>query len=313
MDQVNQPGEPLEPVSEEKPVIAVIGQGIMGAAVSLHLQGRGFRVISNLTDRSDASKGRATKAGVIDVGSLQTMATEADFIFSILPSSQAKPFAEQMAPFLGWRKQTYVELNAIAPSVSKQIGRVIQAKGATFIDAAITGPPPIKRAVNFYISGPERESLGFLSSPQLRLVDCGDENGNASALKICVSASTKARVTTYLMALIAAKKLGIYDLYASAQKSSDPTAWKIIEGTGPRMAAAASRWSEEFDEVARMMEDVGLPATLYHGVSEMFQHLEASPLGHETKETLDPNRTIDEFVSIVADYPSSKQTSPKPN
>ena len=273
----------------------------MGAGVSAHLHGLGFRVITDLTGRSDQTKARSERVGSIDVGSLKSIGAEADFIFSILPSSKAQLFAEEMAPFLGWRKQTFVDLNAIAPSVSKQIGDLVESKGATFIDAAIAGPPPVNRTTNFYVSGPARSALRFLASPQIRLIDCGEENGNASALKMCVSASTKARLTTYLMALIAAKKMGIYELYVAAQKNSDPEAWKLIEGTGPRMAAAADRWGEEFNEVALMMEDVGLPPTLYAGVAEMFEYLEASPLGHETKETLDPNRSIHEFVEKLSE------------
>ena len=197
----------------------------------------------------------------------------------------------------------FADLNAKAPSKAEAIRKLMVDAGVAHVDGAITGPPPQRtnQPTNIFVSGPSMDRLAFLASPHVRLIQCGADPIAASKLKMCISASTKARLTTYLMALIAAKRLGIYNSFKQAQQGSDPEAWNLVARTGPRMAAAAGRWGEEFEEVAQMMDDVGLPPELYEGVSEMFRVLEASPLGGETKETLDPNRTIDEFIKIIAE------------
>jgi len=46
------------------PTIVVIAMGEMGSAVGGRLRERGARVLTSLAGRSDASKGRAERAGV---------------------------------------------------------------------------------------------------------------------------------------------------------------------------------------------------------------------------------------------------------
>jgi hypothetical protein len=74
-----------------------------------------------------------------------------------------------------------------------------------------------------------------------------------------------------------------------------------MEAMVPRLAADAERWIGEMEEIAATFESAGLPRGFHDGATEIFRLLAATPLAAETRETLDPDRTLDEAVAIFAE------------
>ncbi len=126
----------------DKPVVAIIAQGGMGAACAKRLTDNGVRVLTSLEGRSEASAKRATAAGMIAASDAEIAA--ADFILSIVPPNEALPLALRLMPALtaANRKPVYADCNAISPDTAKEIAAAIAPTGAPFIDAGIIGGPP---------------------------------------------------------------------------------------------------------------------------------------------------------------------------
>ena len=81
-----------------KPTVAIIAPGNMGAAVARRLADNGVIVLTTLTGRSQASVARARDAGMKTVEERDLM--EADFLLSILPPGEALALAKRFAPLL---------------------------------------------------------------------------------------------------------------------------------------------------------------------------------------------------------------------
>ncbi len=276
----------------------------MGAGVAADLRKRGFRVLTDLTGRSDDSRRRARVTGMEDAGSLENLIGDVDLFLSILPSPQIRELSLRVAATMSTRATPllFAEMSAKAPTTSEEMAALIRGAGGHYVDGAITGPPPVSGPCNFLLSGEHAKDLRQIGGGNI-LVHVHDEHPfAASAIKMCVSAATKAKLATYMAAAIAAKQYGVYETFETGFKQAMPHEWKSFVKSGPRMAAAAERWAAEFDEAAKTIEAAGLPAHLYDGVGEIYRLLQVSPLGAETKETLDTARDVETFVSIVSDY-----------
>src|SRR5262245_29638369 len=97
--------------------VAVIGTGDMGAAVGAALVRAGYNVVTDSSHRSEASRERAKRAGIVDVGSLDRVLRDAELLLSIVPPASAYGFAQEVAAALrSTRSQiTFADCNAVAP------------------------------------------------------------------------------------------------------------------------------------------------------------------------------------------------------
>ncbi len=120
--------------------IALLHPGEMGAALGACLVSRGFRVLWVSQGRSAATRKRAEAAGLEECETLDRALAAADVVFSVCPPHGALDLARAVAEknFGG----VYVDANAIAPASAREIGRAIEAAGASFVDGGIIGPPP---------------------------------------------------------------------------------------------------------------------------------------------------------------------------
>src|SRR5947207_15953042 len=70
----------------------------------------------------------------------------------------------------------YVDGNAVSPQTGREIGRIVEKGGATFVDGGIIGPPPRKPGTTRrYPSGEQAGAIAHLSEPgplQAIAIDC---------------------------------------------------------------------------------------------------------------------------------------------
>ncbi|MEO7371606.1 MAG: hypothetical protein ABIZ69_12120, partial [Ilumatobacteraceae bacterium] len=158
--------------------------GAMGA--SLAAACRGDRLWCS-DGRSDATRRRASAAGLQDVGSLESLVARADVIVSVCPPASAIDVAGDVAVagFTG----VYVDVNAVSPATARSIG----ANFDRYVDGGVVGPP-VKAAgsTRLYLAGQEAADVAELwgaSALETRVVDGGA--GAASAVKMCFAAWTK--------------------------------------------------------------------------------------------------------------------------
>ena len=112
----------------------------MGAAVAACARKSGARVIWASAERGPSTQARAESAGLEDMRTLRAVLEASDVLLSVCPPHAAVAVAEEVAA-LGFRG-LFVDANAVSPETARRIGRIVEQRGATFVDGGIIGPPP---------------------------------------------------------------------------------------------------------------------------------------------------------------------------
>ena len=188
--------------------IALFHPGEMGSAVGACARANGHRVICALEGRSAASQARAKASGLENAGSVAAAVAQSGVVLSICPPHGALPLARKVAT-LGF-KGIYVDANAISPGTARQVGAVVEAAGASFVDGGLIGAPPAPgRPVNLRLSGERAGDVARLFEGScVRASALEGPPGTASALKACYAAWTKG---TWLL---------LASLYAAAEREN---------------------------------------------------------------------------------------------
>lgn len=264
-----------------------------------------MRILTSLDGRSARTKALAKAAEFEDAGTLDAMVCEADLVLSIMPPSAALGAAEAIAGAMRSTGQTphFADCNAVSPATVQTIGYTIEGAGAPFIDAGIVGPSPGKgnQPTRFYASGAHAETLMALDGEGIAVRPLDGEIGTASALKMCYAAVTKGSWTLYTAALTTAEVLGLTKAYLAELESSRPHVAAEMRNWVPRLPVDAGRWIGEMEEIAATLGGAGLPQGFHEGAADLFRLLEKTPIADETRETIDPDRTLEDVLAIYAD------------
>ena len=258
----------------DKPTIAIIAQGSMGAATAARLTENGVRVLTSLKGRSEASAKRASSAGMTDASDAEIAA--ADFILSIVPPGEALPLAQRLAPALtaANSKPVYADCNAISPDTARAVAAVIEQTGAPFADAGIIGGPPRTGYGGpiFYYSGADAGPLERLNDVGLvfRRVDGGI--GAASALKMSYGGITKGLTAVGSAMLLAAERAGVAEALQAELAASQPNLLAYFQRSVPDMFGKAYRWVAEMDEIAHFTGG-GPSREMYQAIAAHYQRL----------------------------------------
>ena len=287
--------------------VAVPSPGDMGSGVGRELIARGFRVRTCLAGRSERSRRLAEAAGLERADSLDALVASADVVLSILPPAAAEGFADEAADALRrtGARPAFADCNAIAPATARRVAARIAGAGtgAAFIDAGIIGAAPGRSGLptRFYCSGPDTSALEALDGPNLRVRRLGDEVGQASAMKMVYAAVTKGTFTLHAAALTAARVHGLSGPFQAELAESLPAEFAAMRRMTPRLPLDAARWVGEMHEIAGTFAAAGLPADFHRGAAQVFELLARTPIAAETRETVDPSRTLDDALEIYAE------------
>ena len=285
--------------------IAILMPGDMGHGVGRALRRHGHDVLTCLAGRSARTRGLAAAAGMRDAGSLEALVAEADLILSILPPEAAVAQAGAVAAAMTATgvRPLYVDCNAVSPMTAREVGGIITAAGAPFIDCGIIGVAPGKgKPTRFHVSGPDTGAMERLDGKGIRVVAMGPEIGRASALKMVYAGLTKGTMTLHTAMLLAAWQLGVYDEAVAEYADSQPAALQAMQGRVPRIPADAGRWIGEMEEIAATLAAAGVTTGFHDGAAEICRVLDRTPFALETRETLDRSRTIDQAIPVFAQH-----------
>lgn len=285
--------------------IGILGTGDMGSAVGMVLGRAGYRVVTDLSGRSAASRALAAKASLEDLGSLEAVIGESGIFLSILPPAAAFGFAGSASEVIRaqGRPVVYADCNAVSPATVRRIEALFADSPARFVDIGIVGPAPrIETAspTRFYVSGPFREALLHLDVPEITMVDMGDPIGRASALKMCYAAMTKGTTALHANLLLAARRLGIgAELFAEIE-SSEPEAAQRMARRVPFLAATAERFTGEMAEIAATFDAAGVSGDFYRGAQWLYALIARSALAGETRASQPAERSLEEALAAYA-------------
>lgn len=253
--------------------VGLLHPGEMGSAVGATLVGSRKRVVWASEGRSPATRARARDIGVEDVGTLASLVKASGVIVSVAPPHGAIDLARTVAA-LGFRG-IYVDANAVAPDTAREIGRVVEAAGARFVDGGIIGPATRKRgAARIYLSGPAAPDVaGLFASGPVDPVVMDAPAGAASAVKMAYGGWNKG--ANALLAAIRAFAIaeGVDSTLLAEWKISMPEVPARSERAFSDNARKAWRFVGEMDEVARAFATVGLPSGFHEGAHDVYERL----------------------------------------
>ena len=289
----------------ELDTVAILSPGDMGHAVGALLRERGLRVLTRLEGRSRRTKTLSEKAGIVDVPTLEKLVEDSQVLLSITVSEAVPALCTQIASAV---EETgtdllFAECNAIAPQVSQEMELVITASGARYVDASIVGGPPRNgSSPRFYVSGGHAGDLTQLRDFGLDVRPVGPDIGQASGIKMCYAAMTKGSSALYAQLLLAAELMGLSSDVKEEFRNSQAAVMQRMERGLPGLPARSRRWVSEMQEIEATFAHLGLTHHLFRGVADMYRLIGGTPLGEETPESRDRNRTLDETMELLAEW-----------
>jgi 3-hydroxyisobutyrate dehydrogenase-like beta-hydroxyacid dehydrogenase len=270
-----------------KPVVAIVAAGNMGAGLARRLVEHGVTVLTLLNGRSDATKARATAAGMT-AASLDAV-MESDLLLSIVPPANALSFAEQTAFALksARRKPVFADCNAVSPATVRHIHAVVSATGAEFVDAGIIGLAPVPGGENprLYASGESAPKLATLSDYGLDVRLLNGPVGAASALKMAFAGITKGQIAIMAAMILAAERSGSAQALREELSESEQSMFKVMSRRIPNsMFPKAWRWVAEMQEIAEFAKEDPAAYEMWMGISRLYERI-ATDLRGERRET----------------------------
>lgn len=260
--------------AESRTTVGLLHPGDMGAAVGATLIAGGARVLWASEGRSAATRARAREVGLEDAGTLESLVRGSSVILSVVPPHGAADLARTVAA-LGFGG-LYVDANAVATATAREIGRVVEAAGARFVDGGIIGPATrSKRSVTrVYLSGPAATEIAPLfGAGPLEAVVLDAPAGAASAVKMAYAGWNKG--SQALLAAIRAFAIaeGVDSALLAEWKISQPDVPARSERAVHDNARKAWRFVGEMEEIARALAAVGLPPAFHEAAREIYARL----------------------------------------
>jgi 3-hydroxyisobutyrate dehydrogenase-like beta-hydroxyacid dehydrogenase len=283
--------------------VGLLSPGDMGHSVGNVLVHGGMPVSTCLAGRSERSAELARSAGITDAGSLEDLVQQVDLFLSIVPPSTAIDVASSIADAV---KATgtdliYLDCNAVSPETTQEVGRIVEAAGASFVDGGIIGSPPKigKADARLYVSGPKAGDIAQLRENGLNIQPMGDVVGHASGIKMCYAALTKGLTALGTELFVAAEALGLSDALRNELESSQSTLYQHLARQIPTMPPKAYRWVGEMEEIAKTFEDVGMTPKMLLGAADMYRLVGETPLANETPEVRTRGTNLEDVVALL--------------
>jgi 3-hydroxyisobutyrate dehydrogenase-like beta-hydroxyacid dehydrogenase len=272
--------------------VGILHPGAMGISVAATIQNSGHEVLWLPEGRSEATRQRAARFGLLPASGLPELAERCRFLVSVCPPHGAEKVAGGVleAGFPG----VFVEANAISPERVRGIARRLEAGGVDLVDGGILGLPAWEPGqTRLYLSGPRaEETRALFAAGPLEAVCLGDGVGRASALKMCYAGHTKGTRALLWAVLAAAESLEVREaLEAHWEHEAEGSSAKVhrrLQATAPK----AWRWVAEMAEIAGTFGSAGMPEGFHGAAGEVYERLapfrgrEAPPSIDEVLKTL---------------------------
>lgn len=253
--------------------IGIIHPGQMGSSVAASAVRSGHEVFWASEGRSAATRERAEKAGLQDLGTLDALCEASEVLLGVCPPHAAEATAAQVrdAGFRG----LYLDANAVAPERARALQALLAGAGIGFVDGGIIGPPAWRPGTTWlYLSGPGREEVAacFEAGP-LTACPLGPEIGEASALKMCYAALTKGTTALLCAVFATAAQRGVLPQLLAQWDKDAPGLAAERERAVRRVTAKAWRFEGEMHEIAATFGASGQPEGFHAAAAEVYARL----------------------------------------
>ncbi|HSE90547.1 MAG TPA: DUF1932 domain-containing protein [Candidatus Binatia bacterium] len=273
--------------------VALLHPGNMGSTIGAAAATSGARVIWASHQRSQATKDRASRAGLLDVKNLTDAARQSDAILSVCPPHAALDLARSVAEHNF--KGVYVDANAISRATAEEIGKIVTKAGASFVDGGIIGAP-VKQAgtTRLYLSGSRAPEVAELfSASMLSARAIGPTPGAASALKVVYAAWTKCTDGLVLAIRALAAIEGVDQALSEEWSISQPDLTRKSMRAAAVAAPKAWRYVGEMKEIAESFAAAGLTPGFHNAAADIWERL--APF----KDRTDPPPTLEAVIDAL--------------
>ncbi len=239
--------ETTPPTPDQDTTVGVIGLGIMGAPMARNLLRAGFRVV--VWNRTAARVEPLVEAGAEPAGSPREVAARADVTITMLsdtPDVDAVYRAEDgvLAGVPRARRgaaPVLVDMSTIQPSVARELAAAAAERGATKLDAPVSGGDvgAIEGTLSIMVGGdadalarvrPVLEALGTT------ITHCGP-SGSGQVVKACNQVVVALTLEALGEALVLGSKAGVDPAVIVEALGGGLGASRVLELRGPKLLA----------------------------------------------------------------------------
>ena len=266
-----------------KSTIGILHPGQMGERLAKSLLQSGNSVLWCSSSRSQATRDRATKLGLIEVDSFESFLARCEGLISICPPSEAVAVAKSVGGYKGF----YCEANAISPMTATSIMSIIKNNGGKYVDGSVISFAGLR----LYLSGPHAEE--FRDKFYCKEVQSGDlkelkvivMNSKspvaASSLKAVYSGWDKALSAHTINIHALAMECDVHNELLEECKISQPSFIQRSEEVLPTIPGKAWRFIGEMQEDMKLCKLHNLPHNFHSAAVEVFERLDE----HKNKPT----------------------------
>jgi 3-hydroxyisobutyrate dehydrogenase-like beta-hydroxyacid dehydrogenase len=286
------------------PEIGFIGFGEVGYTFSRVMNEAGaevtaYDVLLDDDNRADDIRKRITETGS-KVGTLENVAGNNEYILSTVTTQVATNVAQTVAPMLK-PGQIYVDLNSTCPSVKVEIGGIITANGADFVEGAILGAVGATGVqTRIFTAGKRKQEVADLFNRMgMNVQPYSDEIGKASTFKMLRSIFSKGAEILLLEMLVAAQRANIdEDLWKDITHFMSSKPFEMIGDNWMRShAVACERRYYEMLQVVETMKELDIEPVMSERIAVYFKQsvdMDMSKVFHEKPESF---HEVTKFIS----------------
>jgi len=224
----------------DKPAIGFIGLGIMGKPMARNLVGAGYRVIA--LNRSRGPVDELVALGATTAATPRDVAAQSDVVITMLPDS---PDVESVALgddgiVAGIRTGAlWIDMSTIAPATTKRVAEQLAARGATSLDAPVSGGEKgaIDATLSIMVGGSDtafERAKPIFEALGKNIVHVG-ELGAGQVTKACNQIVVGVTIEAVAEALALAQASGVDPVKVRAALLGGFAQSKILEVHGQRM------------------------------------------------------------------------------
>ncbi len=197
-----------------KETIGFIGLGLMGKPMSLNLLKAGYPVVVH--SRSPGPVLEVEKQGAKTASSPSEVAAAADVVITMLPDTPdvEKVLTAENGVFAGMRPGALIiDMSTISPVVTRRLAAEAERRGATMLDAPVSGGDigAINATLSIMVGGPEaafQRALPIFEALGKSIVRIG-ESGAGQICKACNQLVAAQTIQAVSEALVLAAKAGV--------------------------------------------------------------------------------------------------------
>lgn len=265
-----------EPLSNSA-VVTLLGFGEAGQAFAMGWNSANvapgltaFDIKTNAPETAQAKRDDYARLGVAGLESLAAR----DAVFSLVTADQAELAARDAAEHLALGT-LFFDCNSCSPGAKRRSAAVLEARGIRYVDTAVMAPVhPKLHHTPLLISGPHAEAaMAVLEGLDMKAKIAGPDVGTASATKMVRSVMIKGIEALTLECLLAGRRAGVDEAVLASLDASMP-GWNWPERAAYNMERATThgvRRAAEMREVARTVEELGLPSDMSRAIVEWQQ------------------------------------------